>query len=370
MNTSNSFDRHKVVVLKVTEEDIEGLLLNHDLNDDGNYSYMEREFIDAVMRYLPEYAMGDDPVPKDIIDLVPYLKETAKSVVKIKRIAEIKKCIDENVPYDQWDKKILDIYSSKGIFSELILHFLLRAIHNTTPLISKIYFKDSFAHEAHGFDSVHVSDDNRLWLGETKFYNDSKLGINALIDDLNDYSNIKGRAGRLMEHYVGRIINLHSPPQNEETHVDFPFFEQNPIATEVLVNLDESEIKDINNNIARYKEFREKDPVLQEILIRNGVSIEGQEAILQKLFADLAIPAQREGFTVRLLGKKETVKMKQQANHGIQILEVNGQAVEIQKGAYKTLLGEGLLARMFTCFNTPLSMVDYFSEMEKHFSSQ
>ena len=71
VNTSNSFDRHKVVVLKVTEEDIEGLLLNHDLNDDGNYSYMEREFIDAVMRYLPEYAMGDDPVPKDIIDLVP-----------------------------------------------------------------------------------------------------------------------------------------------------------------------------------------------------------------------------------------------------------------------------------------------------------
>ena len=212
MNTSNSFDRHKVVVLKVTEEDIEGLLLNHDLNDDGNYSYMEREFIDAVMRYLPEYAMGDDPVPKDIIDLVPYLKETAKSVVKIKRIAEIKKCIDENVPYDQWDKKILDIYSSKGIFSELILHFLLRAIHNTTPLISKIYFKDSFAHEAHGFDSVHVSDDNRLWLGETKFYNDSKLGINALIDDLNAHF----KHDYLKEQFV--IINRalsHKNPERE-----------------------------------------------------------------------------------------------------------------------------------------------------------
>jgi len=187
VNTSNSFDRHKVVVLKVTEEDIEGLLLNHDLNDEGNYSYMEREFIDAVMRYLPEYAMGDEPVPKDIIDLVPYLKETAKSVGTIKRIVEIKKYIDENVPYDQWDEKILDIYSSKGIFSELILHFLLRAIHKTTPLISKIYFKDSFAHEAHGFDSVHVTDDNRLWLGETKFYNDSKRGIKALIDDLNTH---------------------------------------------------------------------------------------------------------------------------------------------------------------------------------------
>ena len=185
MNIQNGYDKHKVVILKVTQADIEGLLLNHDLNDDGKYSYMEREFIDAVMRYLPEYAMGDDPAPTSTIDLVPYLKETANSVIKVKKIAEIRKYIEAETPYDQWDPDILKIYSTKGIFSELILHFLLRSIHNTMPLISKIYFKDSFAHEAHGFDSVHVSDDNKLWLGETKFYNDSKRGIKALIEDLN-----------------------------------------------------------------------------------------------------------------------------------------------------------------------------------------
>lgn len=77
-----------------------------------------------------------------------------------------------------------------------------------------------------------------------------------------------------------------------------------------------------------------------------------------------------QGFTIRRLSKKETARMKQQADHGTQILDVNGQALEIQKGAYKTLLGAGVLVRMFTCLNTPLSMVDYFSEMEKHFSSQ
>lgn len=187
MNIQNRFDKHKVVVLKIAQEDLEGILLNHDLNDDGCYSYMEKEFVDAVMRYLPEYAMGDEPVPTNIIDLVPYLKETAKSVIKLKKISEIRKYIEEDTPYDQWDSKILDTYASKGIFSELILHFLLRAVHNTTPLISKIYFKDSFAHEAHGFDSVHVSDDNKLWLGETKFYNDGKRGINALIEDLNTH---------------------------------------------------------------------------------------------------------------------------------------------------------------------------------------
>lgn len=123
------------------------------------------------------------------------------------------------------------------------------------------------------------------------FY-DNKIGPRPV--DYFDYSNIRGRAGRLMEHYVGRIVNLHVPPSPERTYVDFPFFEQNPIATEILVNLDEGEIKNVNDNIARYKEFRSKDPNLQEILIRNGVSIEGQEAILKELFSDLAIPTQRE----------------------------------------------------------------------------
>jgi len=39
--------------------------------------------------------------------------------------------------------------------------------------------------------------------------------------------------------------------------------------------------------------YRLKDKKLQELLIRNAVSIEGQEAILTQLFADLAIPEKR-----------------------------------------------------------------------------
>ena len=213
MNIQNGYDKHKVVILKVTQADVEGLLLNHDLNDDGKYSYMEREFIDAVMRYLPEYAMGDEPAPTSTIDLVPYLKETANSVIKVKKIAEIREYIEAETPYDQWDPDILKIYSTKGIFSELILHFLLRSIHNTMPLISKIYFKDSFAHEAHGFDSVHVSDDNKLWLGEAKFYNDSKRGIKALIEDLN--AHFKHDYLRDQFLIINRALS-HKNPEREE----------------------------------------------------------------------------------------------------------------------------------------------------------
>ena len=58
-----------------------------------------------------------------------------------------------------------------------------------------------------------------------------------------------------MEHYVGKIINLRKPPEKEIMRVEFPFFEQNPIASEVLVNLEESEVVDINDNLTPTKRF-------------------------------------------------------------------------------------------------------------------
>ncbi len=187
METEKVYDRNKVVVIKLNQDDIDGMLLNHDLNDDGKYAYMENEFIESVINYLPEYAMGQDAIPVLPAKIMPYLREAAKSVIKIKRIDEIKYYLDAKMPSEDWDQEVLKIYNSKGIFSELILHFLLREFKNTVALISKIYFKDSFSHEAHGFDAVHISTDNKLWLGETKFYNNGKRGLKMLIDDLNTH---------------------------------------------------------------------------------------------------------------------------------------------------------------------------------------
>ena len=98
METKNLYDKNKVVVLKIQEADIEGMIMNHDLNEEGTYSYMEIPFIESVMNYLPEYAMGQDPIPTDPTRLIPYLREAAKSVVKIKKVAEIKKYLDDKVP--------------------------------------------------------------------------------------------------------------------------------------------------------------------------------------------------------------------------------------------------------------------------------
>ena len=186
MEVKNQYGKSRVVVVNVGQDDVDGMLMNWDLTDSGQYDYMENEFISAVMNYLPEYAMGYDAEKVSPIEIVEYLRESAKSVIKIKRVKEIKHYLDNDIPYDKWNDEVLDIYNAKGIFSELILHFLLRDVKGTLPLISKIYFKDSISVEAHGFDAVHVLGD-KLWLGETKFYNDGKRGIKALIDDLNEH---------------------------------------------------------------------------------------------------------------------------------------------------------------------------------------
>ena len=68
-------------------------------------------------------------------------------------------------------------------------------------------------------------------------YFDSCKGKNIPIDYF-DYSNIKGRAGRMMQHYVGRIYNFNPPPTQSETIIDIPFFQQAPIKDEVLIQLD------------------------------------------------------------------------------------------------------------------------------------
>ena len=103
MKVENKYDSNKVVAIKLQQEDINGMLINYDLSDEGKYSYMDDDFIESVMNYLPEYAMGQDPIPSNPVKLIPYLREAAKSVIKIKKIDEIKHYLDEETPYRNWD---------------------------------------------------------------------------------------------------------------------------------------------------------------------------------------------------------------------------------------------------------------------------
>lgn len=115
------------------------------------------------------------------------------------------------------------------------------------------------------------------------FY-DSTKGKNTAIDFF-DYSNIKGRAGRLMVHYTGFIYNFNPVPENTQIIIDIPFFEQNPISNEVLINLDESEVRDKES--AQYKSIVNIPEFEKDVIKNNGVHVVGQRNIIEQLRNDL-----------------------------------------------------------------------------------
>ena len=103
--------------------------------------------------------------------------------------------------------------------------------------------------------------------------------------DYFDYSNIKGRAGRMMVHYSGTIYNMEIPPQKEKIVVDIPFYQQNPIKDEVLIQLDEANVR--NKDSEQYLELMKIPGEIRTIISKNGLSVKGQLNIIKQLRHEL-----------------------------------------------------------------------------------
>src|SRR5439155_22674093 len=53
--------------------------------------------------------------------------------------------------------------------------------------------------------------------------------------DFFTFNNIKGRSGRMFEHFVGRVFLFNDPPQEEFPFVDIPAFTQSASTAESLL---------------------------------------------------------------------------------------------------------------------------------------
>lgn len=61
--------------------------------------------------------------------------------------------------------------------------------------------------------------------------------------DFFTFNNIKGRSGRMFEHFVGRVFLFHDPPEEELPFVDFPLFTQGEsLPNSMLVHLDDDDL--------------------------------------------------------------------------------------------------------------------------------
>ncbi|OQX20970.1 MAG: helicase [Candidatus Altiarchaeales archaeon A3] len=103
--------------------------------------------------------------------------------------------------------------------------------------------------------------------------------------DFFDYCNIKGRSGRFMVHYVGKIFNFNKPPEKENIIVDIPFFEQNPVSDEILIQLEKKDVKNKKSN--QYNELMKIPEEERELFKKNGISVKGQKNILEILNKDI-----------------------------------------------------------------------------------
>ncbi len=113
---------------------------------------------------------------------------------------------------------------------------------------------------------------------------DNKKGGQPI--DYFDYSNIKGRAGRMMIHYTGMVYNFNPPIKKEDDLiVDIPFFQQSPIKDEVLIHLEDNEI--IAKDSEQYKNLQKIPQQEKELIKQNGLLVYGQKRVLDILKIDV-----------------------------------------------------------------------------------
>ncbi len=180
------FQSEKIIIQKINEAEISTFLVGFDINDDGDKKYRLKPLIEKLTHVIHEFAFGfHDGDSTANTETLAKLTEAAKSIYKIDSFQKIKDIYENG---GELDDDVEDKYLRRGEFGELILHLLLRDFYKTTPLLSKIYFKDSFGHTVHGFDAVHIQEETKtLWLGETKLYKDGKRGIKELVNDIKEH---------------------------------------------------------------------------------------------------------------------------------------------------------------------------------------
>ncbi len=159
---SRPFNSELVMEEKISEANFRAYHVGYEQN-----KFRLQPLVEVICEVIPEFALGyyqGRETPNT--QIVSKLREAARRIYGT------------------------DNFKNRGEFGELILHLLLRDFHDTMPLISKIYFKDSQNTAVKGFDGVHItieSGKKKLWLGESKLYTDGIAGIGDIAKDLENH---------------------------------------------------------------------------------------------------------------------------------------------------------------------------------------
>jgi len=112
---------------------------------------------------------------------------------------------------------------------------------------------------------------------------DNKIGFPQRPLDFFTFSNIKGRAGRMRQYFVGRVYVFEDPPNELLPFVDFPLFTQDENAPDsLLIQLDQEDLSEQSKE--RVKKYTDQI-VLDMGVIRGNHSTppESQVALAQRI---------------------------------------------------------------------------------------
>ena len=94
----------------------------------------------------------------------------------------------------------------------------------------------------------------------------------------------------MRKHYIGNVIRFENQPEQMELFVDIPIFNQEQAPLEVLISMDEKDIEEKAK--IRLAKFDNMSPEIKEVIrSNNGISIEGQLAIINKIESNIITPS-------------------------------------------------------------------------------
>ncbi len=114
---------------------------------------------------------------------------------------------------------------------------------------------------------------------------DKKIGSGSDLGTL-DRKNIEGRAGRFMQHFIGRVFHLETQTEaDEDTHIEIEFLDKESPSIETLIQLDPSDIPENQKETTEsLKQQFERLGVPQTLIKENKfVSIDGQMKLIAHL---------------------------------------------------------------------------------------
>lgn len=101
-----------------------------------------------------------------------------------------------------------------------------------------------------------------------------KKGNNLI--DFFDFTNIRGRAGRMGHHFTGNVYLFNEELEAEQFVIDVPSIDQKEVSDEILVNIPDQDVIDKSR---KEELIAEIDEELEEIIKKNLVSVVGQKKL-------------------------------------------------------------------------------------------